>query len=130
MANEKNLKPIKLTHEEAVKNGKKGGVASAKSRKRKKGFQRALNEMLNHTFMEKDGTELTGYEKIALSLFETATNVENKQSVNAIRLIFELTGEARTDEKKKHEQLMNQLKEAEIQLIETRTKVLKDNLWE
>jgi len=36
VANEQNLKPIKLTHEEAVKNGQKGGIASGVARRERK----------------------------------------------------------------------------------------------
>lgn len=34
--NEQNLRPIKLTHEQAVEYGRKGGIRSGKSRQRKK----------------------------------------------------------------------------------------------
>lgn len=36
MTNEKNLRPIKLTHDEAVENGRKGGKASVASKRKKK----------------------------------------------------------------------------------------------
>lgn len=51
MPNEKNLKKGKATQfksgEEAVKNGKKGGEASAKSRRGKKTIQQILNTVLD-----------------------------------------------------------------------------------
>lgn len=47
MANEQNLRPIKLTHEEAVKNGKKGGLKSVESRRAIKTFKQAFEEELD-----------------------------------------------------------------------------------
>lgn len=40
--NEKNLRPIKLTHEQAVEFGRKGGIRSGKSRQRKKELEKEL----------------------------------------------------------------------------------------
>lgn len=49
MANEKNLTPFTSdqSHEEAVKNGKKGGVASGAARRRKKTMRQTLNILLS-----------------------------------------------------------------------------------
>ena len=49
MANEQNLKPFTSgqSHEEAVKNGRKGGVASGESRRKKKSIAEMANMMLN-----------------------------------------------------------------------------------
>lgn len=48
MANEKNLTPFtsEQSREEAVKNGKKGGIASGVSRRRKSTMRKAVREML------------------------------------------------------------------------------------
>ena len=49
MANEKNLIPFTSdqSHDEAVKNGKKGGVASGAARRRKKSMRQTLNTLLS-----------------------------------------------------------------------------------
>ena len=49
MANEKNLRPFTSdqSHEEAVKNGRKGGIASGKARREKRTIQKILSELLD-----------------------------------------------------------------------------------
>lgn len=49
MANEKNLTPFtsEQSHEEAVKNGKKGGVASGAARRRKRSMRQTVNTLLS-----------------------------------------------------------------------------------
>ena len=48
--NEQNLRPINLSHEEATKNGRKGGLRSGEVRQEKKKQQQAILEMLNADF--------------------------------------------------------------------------------
>ena len=47
MANIDNLRPIKLSHDEATKNGRKGGLASVEVRRRRKELREFLNEYLD-----------------------------------------------------------------------------------
>ena len=47
MAKEDNLRPIRLSHDEATKNGRKGGLASAEARRRRKEMREFLNDYLN-----------------------------------------------------------------------------------
>ncbi len=47
MANKQNLRPIKLTHEEATDFGRKGGKASGKARRKKKTFQTVMKYLLD-----------------------------------------------------------------------------------
>lgn len=47
MANTKNLRPIKLSHEEAVENGRKGGKASVEARRKKKTMRELAQTMAN-----------------------------------------------------------------------------------
>lgn len=49
MANENNFRPFtsEQSHEEAVKNGRKGGKASGKSRRERKTVQRILSDLLD-----------------------------------------------------------------------------------
>ena len=65
MANEQNLKPFtsEQSHEEAVKNGKKGGFNSGKARREKRDLKK-LMELWMETEVAKDknGDPLTGAE--------------------------------------------------------------------
>ena len=47
MAKEDNLRPIRLSHDEATKNGRKGGLASVESRRRRKEMREFLNDYLD-----------------------------------------------------------------------------------
>ena len=47
MANVQNLRPLRLSHEEATENGRKGGLASAESRRRRKEMRELLNDYLD-----------------------------------------------------------------------------------
>jgi hypothetical protein len=52
MANNQNLRPIKLTHEQATEFGKKGGKASVKAKRKKQTFESLAKMMLNHNLPE------------------------------------------------------------------------------
>jgi len=70
MANEQNLRPgeYKLSVEQA----KKGGKASARSRRAKRDLRQALELLLDKKFTDKNGKSLTGTEAITAKLFEQA----------------------------------------------------------
>lgn len=76
MANEKNLTPFtsEQSHDEAVKNGKKGGVASGSARRRKKTMRQTLNAMLGAGL---DVSEQEFVEKVTPRLLALGINVEN-----------------------------------------------------
>lgn len=44
--NDKNLRPLKLTHEEAVEYGRRGGKQSVKKKKQRKAFKESLEMLL------------------------------------------------------------------------------------
>ena len=52
MANVQNLKPIKQSNEEAMKNGRKGGIASGKARREKI----MLRDLLEEALLQKTDT--------------------------------------------------------------------------
>lgn len=76
MANEKNLEKGKATRfrsgEEAARNGKAGGVASGKKRRRMKELKEACLALLEGKHMQSDGEEMTGAEMMALKAFKSA----------------------------------------------------------
>ena len=92
MANTKNLKKIDLSHEEAVENGRKGGKATAKRKKAIKSMQEAAKALLNGTYTDDDGKELTGYELMMAKLFKIATDETKRDCLSAMRLIREIIG--------------------------------------
>ena len=97
MANEQNLKPFtsEQNREEAVKNGRKGGIASGESKREKKSLKNALLALLEAKHTNKKGQTLTGYEIVATGLMNKAS----KGGEGATKLISELIGEykLRTD---------------------------------
>lgn len=70
MVNKQNLKVP--TSEEARKNGHKGGVASAQSRKRKKELRECLEILLETNLKDKNGKKMTGAEAMAVRAFQDA----------------------------------------------------------
>jgi hypothetical protein len=89
MANEQNLRPIKQSHEEAVKNGQKGGIKSGESRRKRKLLKEHLEVLLETKIQTSDG-EITKSEAITLKLIEQAL----KGNVKAYKLIRDTLGEA------------------------------------
>lgn len=80
MANEQNLVPFTSdqSHEEAQKNGAKGGIASGEARRRKRDIRLALESLLEKEYKGKDGKILTGAEAIAVKQMEKALKGDTK----------------------------------------------------
>lgn len=113
--NEENLRMPSTS--EAREIGQKGGINSGKSRRKKADMRKAVQSMLDNTYSDNSGKELSGAEIMALKLFKIATNEKDKNCIAAIKLIIELTGQNKdtlTDKKTK----------AEIKLLEARIKAL------
>ncbi len=72
MANIKNLKPMKQSREEAMKNGAKGGIASGEARRRKRDLRLAFEALLEKDYTDKKGNTLSGAELTTLKIFEKA----------------------------------------------------------
>ena len=103
MANEKNLKKFtsEQSHEEAVENGRKGGIASGKARREKKTIQKILSD-----YLDSDVKSQKALKKIAKnvgiagkqSVKELVTvvcilNTLNKGDVDKLQKICEILGE-------------------------------------
>lgn len=67
MANEENLKPFtnKQSREEAVKNGRKGGIASAKARKERKALKDTLEDLLSMPLQDGKSADIDEIKSIA-----------------------------------------------------------------
>lgn len=96
MANEQNLRPFTSdqSHEEAVKNGRKGGKASAKSRADKRNLRVALEMLLETEYpkKDKDGNivgKVTGTEAITAKLFDQAM----KGNIKAFETLRDTVGQ-------------------------------------
>ena len=115
MANTKNLKRGNpetqfKSGREAAEAGRKGGKASGAIKAKQKTMKEAAQTILNGTYTDDDGKEITGMDKIVLTLFSIATDPHNKQCTSAIRLLREITGDDITADqmklmKKKLEQI-------------------------
>lgn len=69
MANEQNLRPFtsNQSHEEAVKNGSAGGVASGKARREKADLRRVIQTWLeSQATTDKNGNPMTGAELMTM----------------------------------------------------------------
>lgn len=91
MANEQNLVPFTSdqSHEEAVINGAKGGLASGEARRRKRDLRQALEMLLEKEYQDKNGNKLTGTEAITAKLFEQAM----KGNIRAFETLRDTVGQ-------------------------------------
>lgn len=91
MANEQNLTPFtsEQSREEAVKNGRKGGIASGRARAEKRDLRRALEALLEKEYTDKNGKTLTGTEAITVKLFEQAM----KGNIRAFETLRDTVGQ-------------------------------------
>ena len=83
MANEKNLVPFtsEQSHEEAVKNGRKGGIASGEAKRKRKTLKEELLLMLEDEEVQKS---------VAVALIQEAQN----GNVKAFGMLRDTIGEA------------------------------------
>ena len=109
MANEQNLKPgeYKLTVEEQ----KKGGLASAEARRKKRDLRLALEMLLEKDFTDKSGKTISGTEAVTAKLFEKAM----KGDVRAFETLRDTVGQKPVEKLEvaqiEKEQSMQELKE-------------------
>lgn len=100
MANEKNLVPFTSdqNREEASKNGRKGGIASGKARRRKAKMRETLNRLLTmqvevdglSDILRSDGGNSTYEEIVCMAMIERAT----KGDVKAFEAIARYSGQS------------------------------------
>lgn len=119
MANEQNLTPFtsEQSREEAVKNGKKGGVNSGKARKRKADLRRMAQEVLDGTFKDKHGKEFTGEEVVIQGLVANLADPKGKNWGKAMDLLVQLLSANKSREEK-------QMLKAQTALIKAKAELL------
>lgn len=98
MANEENLKRIQST-EEAREKGRKGGIASGESRRRKKAFREWLEEQLESDGGNLNGQPATKKELIAARLVQKLLDgsVEDRDFLRAFEVVRDTIGEKPID---------------------------------
>lgn len=102
MANEQNLVPFTSmqSREEAVKNGRKGGIASAKARKRRNDLREMAQAILDGTFNDKNGVSFTGAELVQNGIMANLADPNGKNWAKAIDLLVMLTGASMSPEQR------------------------------
>ena len=104
-----NLIPMsERSKEEARAEGRKGGIASGESRRRKANLRKAFREAMETTYTDKkSGRELTGEEIIIQALMANLANPNAKNFGKSLEAALTLLGakESETDEKIKKAQL-------------------------
>ena len=93
MANEQNLRPFtsEQSREAAVKNGRKGGKATARNKRERKTFREGLLLLLNEPLKDKSGnvTNNTTQDAIIAALVKRAANGDTR----AFEMIRDTIGE-------------------------------------
>ena len=93
MANEQNLERGRATRfksgEEAAAAGRRGGKASGESKRRRKAFAEAFNQLLEQEFTDHNGTSRSGVELIAMKTFKSAMDGD----LRAMQIIRDTVGE-------------------------------------
>lgn len=104
MANEQNLVPFTSmqSREEAVKNGRKGGIASAKARKRRNDLREMAQAILDGTFSDKNGVSFTGAELVQNGIMANLADPNGKNWAKAIDLLVMLTGASMSPEQREN----------------------------
>lgn len=104
-----NLRTLELSHDEAVNNGKKGGVASAKSRRRKKALRETAKMFLNLPVNDKqrEVLEQMGVEEndavMQTMIIAKLVSDGAKGNIKANELLFKILGEMNEYDKKRYE---------------------------
>lgn len=121
MANEQNLKNGAATQfksgEEAAKSGAKGGKASGKARKRKADLRRMAQEVLDGTYKDRRGNEITGEEAVIRGLVANLTDPQGKNWGKAMDLLVVLLGANKSREEKQQIKAQTALTKAKVDML-------------
>lgn len=106
VANEKNLVPFtsEQSHEEAVKNGRKGGIASGEARRNKKMLRDCIDYLLEREdamVLGADGNPMSGAEQLAYNLFVKAlAETDTAKAAKAFEVLRDTAGQKPVDKVK------------------------------
>lgn len=99
VANEQNLVHFtsEQSHEEAVKNGRKGGIESGKSKRNKKLLRDCIDYLLekeDNTVLDNEGKPMSGAEQLAYNLFIKAlTEKDTGKAAKAFEVLRDTAGQ-------------------------------------
>lgn len=111
---------MKQSKEEAVKNGRKGGIKSGESRRAAAELRKKLAVALQNKYTDKQtGEQIEGTEAIILALMSKAMNKKDKDQLNAIKYIMTVLGADKSEAEEKKI-------DAEIELTKAKTKQLAE----
>ena len=117
--------------EEQVEIARKGGTASGKARRRKADLRKMAQAILDGTFEDKNGCEISGEEMIMQTMLKNLNDPKNWGK--AMDLLVQLTGAAQTKEmteKLKADAKLAKAKAAEIEAAKNEDIVMTDNFLE
>lgn len=99
VANEKNLVPFtsEQSHEEAVKNGRKGGIASGEAKRNRKMLRDCIDYLLEREdalVLGADGNPMSGAEQLAYNLFVKAlAEPDTAKAAKAFEVLRDTAGQ-------------------------------------
>lgn len=99
VANEKNLVPFtsEQSREEAVKNGRKGGIASGESKRNKKMLRDCIDYLLERCdkrVLDEEGNPMSGAEQLAYNLFTKAlSETDTAKAAKAFEVLRDTAGQ-------------------------------------
>ena len=118
--NPENLVPNEnRTPSERRANARKAGLASGAARKRKADLRKAAQQILDGTFSDRNGNQLTGYEIILKGLVANLSDPKGRNWSKAMDLMIQLSGTGMSKEQ------VAKLK-AETAYTKARTKQLQE----
>ena len=103
VANEKNLVPFTSaqSHEEAVKNGRKGGIASGEAKRNRKMLRDCIDYLLEREdamVLGADGNPMSGAEQLAYNLFVKALEEpDTAKAAKAFEVLRDTAGQKPVD---------------------------------
>lgn len=103
MANNENLRPFtsEQSHEEAVKNGRKGGIASGEAKRNRKMLRDCIDYLLERQdamILDAEGNPMSGAEQLAYNLFVKAlAETDTAKAAKAFEVLRDTAGQKPVD---------------------------------
>ena len=88
-------------HKLTIEDRRKGGRNAAPTRKRNGDIRRAVQQILNGTYLDGNGNEITGAKAVAIAVFSIAVDTGNRNAISAARLLVDIIGQDKTPEERK-----------------------------
>lgn len=118
MANEQNLIPnSERTPSELREQTRKAGIASGKARKRKADLRRMAQEVLDGTYTDRKGKQITGEEAVIRGLVANLTDPQGKNWGKAMDLLIVLLGANKSREEKQQIKAQTALIKAKVDVL-------------